>query len=175
MRALTVAREVWRQHSRGLPRTVLRTWRERGLRVLFARAVDVFRRRPIEGFYPEWIRRYDTLTEQARAGMRAEIVSWTAAPLICIVMPARNGDTRRIATAIGSIRAQLYPRWELCICADASTREDARREIEAAGEHDGGIRLLVPSDDVSADFMTFLNPDDVLPEQALYWLASRAP
>jgi hypothetical protein len=124
MRALILAREVWRQHSTGLLRTVFQTWSEHGWRALVARGVDAFRRRPIDEFYPEWVRRYDdTLTEQARERMRAEIAGWPAAPVICVAMPIRSGDPRWLAAAIESVRDQLYPRWELCICADAAIRE----------------------------------------------------
>jgi hypothetical protein len=64
-----------------------------------------FRHRPIDGFYPEWIRRYDTLIEHARERMRAEIAGWTAAPQISpgrAGWPARSSRSARSSIRTGS-------------------------------------------------------------------------
>src|SRR5262249_16258488 len=117
MRTLSLVREVWRQHSTGLPRTIFQIWSEHRCAARASRTIDVFRRRPIDEFYAAWTRRYDTLTEPARDRMRAEIASWRTAPQISVIMPVRNADPGWLKVAIQSVRAQLYPGWELCLCA----------------------------------------------------------
>jgi GT2 family glycosyltransferase len=183
MRTLGLAREVWRQHSTDLLQTVLRTWSKHGWRELVARTIDAFRRRPIDGFYSEWVRRYDKLTEQARNKMRAEIAGWPVGPRISIVMSIRNDDSRRLAAAIQSVRAQLYPHWELCISVEVSTSQSTRKEIAGIAQRDGDarIRLREATGGSTAnlnsalslargELVVFLGTEDVLPEHALYWV-----
>jgi len=42
-------------------------------------------------------------------------------PLISVLMPVYNPPERWLRRALESVRAQTYPRWELCIANDAST------------------------------------------------------
>ena len=121
---------------------MLQTWSEPGKKGLLARSVDVFRRqRPIDQFYPKWIRRYDTLTKRMRDGMRREMAEWPAQPLISVIMSVHNPDPRGLEAAVGAVRAQVYPCWELCICDDASTLAGVRETLSSIAQANGKIRL----------------------------------
>ena len=74
--------------------------------------------------YPEWIRRYDTLTEQKRIFMSRNSQSFPVKALISVVMPTYNPNLDWLLEAIESVKSQIYPHWELCIADDCST--DAR-------------------------------------------------
>ena len=102
MRALILGREVWRQRSKGLLRTVWRTWSLHRWRGLVTRTIDVFRHRPIDGFF----RSGSGATTRER--MRAE-------------NRRLDGGAPDLAeaSAVQSVRVQLYSRWELCIAIDA--------------------------------------------------------
>ena len=45
---------------------------------------------PLLNDYTEWIRRYDTLTDEARASLRQQIKVFPSRPVISVVMPVYN-------------------------------------------------------------------------------------
>ena len=44
--------------------------------------------------------------------------------------------------AIASVRDQIYPGWELCICNDASTAAHVREVLDAAAAADPRVRVM---------------------------------
>ena len=76
--------------------------------------------------YTEWISKYDTLSEEDRAGIREQISCMAKKPLISILMPTFNTKIDWLREAIDSVRGQLYENWELCIADDASTHPETR-------------------------------------------------
>ena len=79
------------------------------------------------GDYTTWIKRYDTLRSPDRSEIRAHIERFAATPLISIVMPVYNPSPAHLRAAIESVRAQLYPHWELCVVNDASPAKHVDR------------------------------------------------
>src|SRR5262249_39729144 len=140
--APTVVREVMRRHAGQLPRKVLQTWSEHGLKGLLARASDLFRHeRPITQFYAAWTQQFDTVTEHMRQDMRSDVAAWAQRPLISIIMPVYDTDLRWLDAAIRSVQGQIYPNWELCISDDASTREGLRELLQGFAREDHRIRI----------------------------------
>src|SRR5215471_716359 len=140
--ALPAFRQILRRHAKGLPRKAFRVWSEQGLRGLLTRATNLFRyERPIDVFYSEWVRQFDTLTDDTRQAIRADIATWPAPPMISIVMPAYDTDLRWLAAAIRSAEKQLYPHWERCISDDASRREGLRDLLQDQARRDSRIRV----------------------------------
>jgi GT2 family glycosyltransferase len=112
-------------------------------------------------------------------GIRAELASVRARPLISILMPVYNTDVDVLAAAVDSVRAQIYDRWQLCIANDGSDREDTRAYLESLR---GDERIVVvdrpaPSGISAAtnaalavatgDWVAFLDHDDELKPHAL--------
>ncbi len=136
------------------------------------------------GDYATWIRKYDRLSSSDRREIRAHIERLAAKPLISIVMPVYNPSAAHLSAAIESVRAQLYPRWELCMVNDASpvkhvdrilaryAKRDARIKIRRRAENGG---IAAASNDALAlttgDFVALLDDDDVLAPAALYFVA----
>jgi glycosyltransferase involved in cell wall biosynthesis len=60
-------------------------------------------------------------------------------PVISLVMPTYETDPRYLKKAIGSVREQSYPRWELRIVDDGSHSRATRRTIERAVSRDKRI------------------------------------
>ena len=178
-----------------------------GLRSTFKKAVNLYRREGFAGIrrgvrmvvasrgitptrapegcdrndYAEWIRRYDTLTDEMRASMHTRIASFTHKPLISVVLPTYNPKPEWLREAIESVRTQIYPHWELCIADDASTdkairpileryaREDARIKV-AFREQKGHISAASNSALALAtgEWVVLLDRDDLLHPSAFY-------
>jgi GT2 family glycosyltransferase len=185
MRSFTTARQIFQRHWKDLPRKVLRVWSEHGWKGLWARVIDAIgHHRPIDQFYADWIELYDTLTESARRRMRTEMAGWDAAPHISVLMPVEKPDLRLLRATVQSVCAQLYSHWELCICEDASTPAGTREELQSIAQQDRRIRLLPREPNAgictslntalaaaSGEFISLLDCNDLLSEQAFYWVA----
>jgi O-antigen biosynthesis protein len=107
-------------------------------------------------------------------------------PLISVVMPTHDTEPRHLRAAIGSLRAQEYENWELCIVDDGSERGSTRRAVQRWAARDDRIkvRLLERNAGISSasnraladcrgELVAFLDHDDVLAPDALL-LAVRA-
>ena len=106
--------------------------------------------------------------------------------MISVVTPVYNTDEVWLAKCIESVRAQIYPHWELCLVNDGSTRphvkaildEYARAEPRIRVEHlprnpghrgrlGHGLELA------SGDFVALLDHDDELAPEALFEVVKR--
>ncbi len=134
--------------------------------------------------YGLWVRRYDTLTGSDRARIRSAVAEMSAPPLLSVVMPVYNPPERWLREAIESVRAQLYPHWELCIADDASTASHVRIILEEAVQSDERIRVRFREcnghisaatnsalEMASGAHVAFLDHDDLFAENALYEVA----
>jgi O-antigen biosynthesis protein len=136
------------------------------------------------GDYATWIKRYDTLRVADRRQIRRHIAAMAAWPVISIVMPVYNPSAEHLRQAIDSVRAQLYPNWELCIVDDASPARYVRRVLARYQKLDSRIKLRLrevnagiaaASNDALAlatgDFVALMDHDDELAPGACYFVA----
>lgn len=134
--------------------------------------------------YVEWVRRYDTLTDEARSVIRTRITALAQAPVIAVLMPVYNPRPEWLMEAIESVRNQLYPHWELCIADDASTDPAIRPLLERYRREDNRIKVVFREqnghisaasnsalEQVAAPWLALLDHDDLLAEHALFWVA----
>jgi len=134
--------------------------------------------------YEEWVRRYDTLSDESRSRMRERIVGFEHKPLISIVMPVYNSELKWLVEAIESVRMQIYTNWELCIADDASTNKDVRPILERFAEKDVRIKVFYREKNghisaasnsalylATGEYIALLDHDDLLPEHSLFWFA----
>jgi glycosyltransferase involved in cell wall biosynthesis len=133
--------------------------------------------------YPRWIRDFDTLTDEKRSQMRYLIEQFVRKPLVSVVMPVYNPNQAWLETAIESVRAQIYQNWELCIADDASTDPAIRLLLASYVQLDRRIKVVfrecnghisVASNSaltlVQGEWIAFLDHDDILAEDALFWI-----
>jgi GT2 family glycosyltransferase len=132
--------------------------------------------------YQRWVATH-TLDQDALARLRADIAALPSPPRFSVVMPVYNTDPQWLRAAIDSVRAQVYPHWELCIADDASTSQATVRCLaEYAG--DPRIRMMrrstnghisAASNDALAlatgDYIALLDHDDELSPDALAEMA----
>lgn len=137
-----------------------------------------------KGSYRDWVCYYDTLSEEDRTVFRAAIEAFPTRPLISIVMPVYNTELAWLERAIRSVRAQLYPDWELCISDDASPNPEVRRLLQAQAAGDPRIRAAYRNSNghiaansntalalATGDYVALMDDDDELAEHALFWVA----
>ncbi len=99
-------------------------------------------------------------------------------------MPTYNTREDWLRRAIGSVTAQLYPHWELCIADDASTDPSVVKVIEDFVRKDARIRLTLRSTNggiaaasnsalsmATGEFVALLDHDDELAPDALFHVA----
>lgn len=134
--------------------------------------------------YANWVRTYDTLTPEARAAIVQRVAGLQTLPLISVLMPTYNPDPVWLRAAVESVRAQLYPHWELCIADDASTSVEVRAILRAYSEGDARIKVVFRPENghisaasnsalalATGAWLALMDHDDLLAEHALFWVA----
>jgi GT2 family glycosyltransferase len=129
--------------------------------------------------YDLWLARHALTPERIRQ-LREEVQTLAYRPKISIVMPVYNTEETWLRRAIESVRSQIYPHWELCICDDGSTAGHVSRVIAEYSREDERIRVLLSPHNrgISAasngalslamgEFVGFLDHDDELTPDAL--------
>jgi glycosyltransferase involved in cell wall biosynthesis len=164
---------------RGLVKHTLFSYKNEGFdgvkhRVLFSASND----------YSKWVHCYDTLTDRARNKIKARIKQLYKPTLISVVMPVYNPPLNMLEDAIRSVQCQLYPNWELCIADDASTDNGVRTLLQRYADKDSRIKVIFREKNghisaasnsalslVSGEYIALLDNDDLLREDALFWVA----
>jgi glycosyltransferase involved in cell wall biosynthesis len=134
--------------------------------------------------YAQWIRQHDTLDDMQRARLWGRARSLANPPRFSIVMPVFDPDPRFLEDAIASVRAQVYPHWELCIADDRSSDARIAQVLMKAQLQDARIRLCMRAQNghisvasnsalamASGEFIVLLDHDDRLAEHALLHVA----
>lgn len=187
--AIAIARCIAdRDLVRGLGAAAKQTFAEHfQLDVFGRRFVDVIEKtiararvKGTPGDYPEWVELYETLGPADRTALRRQLNSLDKQPLVSVLLPVYNPDLALLAAAIGSVKQQIYDRWELCIADDASTDPRVRPFLKKAAAADARIRvtfreknghMAVCSNSALAlatgGWCALLDQDDMLAEHAL--------
>ncbi|WP_418132948.1 glycosyltransferase [Variovorax sp. 375MFSha3.1] len=172
-------------------------WRTPGVGGRLQRAWRMFRKagwrgikwelgRRVTGFndYPRWVREHDTLTAAESARLAERVASMADKPLISVLMPSYNPNPAWLREAIESVRAQIYPNWELCIADDASPSQEVRAILKSYADSDPRIKVVFRPKNghisassnsalelVSGTWIALMDHDDLLPADALFWVA----
>lgn len=133
--------------------------------------------------YDEWVRRYDCLDEGGRDRLRACIRNFSRTPKISVLMPVFDPPLQYLDAAIQSVRNQLYPCWELCVADDCSRDPAVRQLLLDYEAKDTRIKLAFRDTNghiarasntalemATGDYVALLDHDDLLAEQALFWV-----
>ena len=134
---------------------------------------------PIEA-YDEYWHRFYKLTAEVLSEQCAHSRRLTYRPLISVVLPTWNSDTRFLDQAINSVCAQTYDQWELVITDDASDNDEIKL-LQHRYKAEARIRWLEGSARVGiaantnrgiaasqGEYLAFLDHDDELSPDALY-------
>lgn len=134
--------------------------------------------------YSAWLERHHDPTAEERDAMRAWAEGLEQAPRISVLMPVHNPNPAWLEEAIQSVRGQLYPHWELCIADDCSSDPKVRVVLEQAETLDKRVKVVFRSEHghiartsnnalelVTGEWVALLDHDDLLPADALIWVA----
>ncbi|HKS64101.1 MAG TPA: glycosyltransferase [Xanthobacteraceae bacterium] len=134
--------------------------------------------------YRRWVQSYSSVDSDMRGRLTSAVETLGHRPLISVIMPSYNIDPAWMREAIESVRRQIYPHWELCISDDASTLAGVRQLIETQAAQDQRIRVTFRDKNghisansntalglATGDYVALLDADDVLTEDALFWVA----
>jgi GT2 family glycosyltransferase len=146
-----------------------------------AKIRDAWKRSPT---YANWIDSYDYKADRHREALAAAVASWERHPLISVLMPTYNTPPQYLNAALESVCAQIYPNWELCIADDASPDSDVHTALKGWRERDARIKVAFRASNghisaatntaltlATGEYITLLDHDDILPENALAELA----
>ena len=139
--------------------------------------------RDVRDQYRRW-RHQHAMTGERLDAIRRDVASLPHYPVLSFAMPLTGGQPQWIASAIGSFLDQVYPHWELWICAVGDLTETARQIACDAALKDQRIKLLQPAEGNSigsmvkvlsslsnASFVGLMRPDDQLAPEALFEMA----
>ena len=92
------------------------------------------------GVYDAW---FHERAESARLArdVAGDLARLGRRPRISIVTPVYNTPPELLRQMIASVRAQLYPDWQLCLADDASTKAETRAVLDAVDGTDPRIRI----------------------------------
>ncbi|MFY9781180.1 MAG: glycosyltransferase family 2 protein [Candidatus Baltobacteraceae bacterium] len=140
--------------------------------------------------YRQWMQKFDP-RETDLERMRELVPFLPLKPTFSILMPAYNTPERYLRAAIESVRAQVYPYWELCVADDASPDPSVRRVLEEYAGLDSRIRVTFREKNghisramnsaleiATGEFVAFLDHDDQITPDALFecaLIANRTP
>ena len=164
------------------PRFVLRSLRE-GPRASLDRLRRISDPLRFSVDYEAWLSAFATTAEE-KVAMAAWAQALPDPPRIAVVMPVYNPRPEWLQQAIDSVRQQLYPHWQLCIADDCSSDSKIRPLLETAMAEDPRIQVVFRERNghisassnsalelVQAPWVALLDHDDLLPDDALIWVA----
>jgi glycosyltransferase involved in cell wall biosynthesis len=105
-------------------------------------------------------------------------------PKISIVIPVCDPSLEHLKKALDSVLHQYYQNWELCIADDCSSNEAVKNTLREYAARDSRIKTAFRSERghisealnsglelATGDYIGFLDHDDELERDALYWVA----
>jgi GT2 family glycosyltransferase len=135
----------------------------------------------VNGFaseYDRWIAEFEK-----RDGVLIEmkLAAFALRPVISIVVPIYRTPPQILERTIGSVLAQSYPQWELCLSDDASRSPEVDEILDRHAAQDSRIRVVRLADNrgisaasnaalglATGEFVALLDHDDELAEDALF-------
>ena len=138
------------------------------------------RRSYVEAQYHAWVRN-NRLRASDMARLREEASHIGHRPLLSILLPVYDPEQRWLERALDSVLSQVYPRWELCVCDDGSSKEHVREVLSRYEHLDGRVRVRYQERNTGisgasntalsmarGEFVGLLDHDDELTPDALF-------
>ena len=125
---------------RALPK-LPRLLKEQGWQGVLQRLYKEFPQ-PESSAYQDWIRAHEP-SEDLFPQLAAKVPTWHYRPLVSVLMPTYNSPLPFLIEAVESVRAQIYPHWQLCIADDASTRQDVLDYLRDLASRDSRVVLTL--------------------------------
>ena len=134
--------------------------------------------------YRTWVTLYGGITDEKFNYIQSKLNNMENGPLISIILPTFNANPDWLREAINSVMVQFYKNWELCIADDASTDIRIKEMLDDFKSKDSRIKVAYRKKNghISAasnsalelavgDWIAFLDHDDLIAKDALFWIA----
>ena len=157
---------------------LFRVWRSGGLLGLKVALVGVQNSPSMPG---AWETYRETFSELVKPQIVRCIHEMTSTPLISIIVPTYNTPEAMLREMLDSVKAQLYPHWELCIADDGSDEPQVKQILMEYATTDRRIKLQFGPENrgvsyasnralemVTSEFVVLLDHDDLLEEHSLF-------
>lgn len=165
----------------GKARTALRIWRTEGWRAVVRVARLKRDLRTTARDYTAWVAHFDHAERGRLQTFAAQVPGFALRPRFSVLLPVYNPPLALLQEAVQSVRAQVYPDWQLCLVDDASTDPKIWPYLQSLAADDPRIavarnavnsHISVTSNAALAladgDFIVLLDQDDLLSPLALY-------
>ncbi|WOE69442.1 glycosyltransferase [Hydrogenimonas thermophila] len=111
--------------------------------------------------------------------IKYKIQKFKKKPLISIIIPVYNVNTKWLDLAIKSVEKQWYDNWELCIVDDASSKKETKEYLKQLKNPKIKVKFLEENQGISAasnnaltmakgEYVALMDNDDELTPDALY-------
>ena len=137
----------------------------------------------LEPSYRHWISVVERPSLPSDAVVKSTLAQSKHKPLISIILPTYNTPDKYLVACIDSVVGQSYENWQLCIADDASKSPSVRQILEGYSNNDSRINVCYSkvnghiskaSNDAlelaSGEYIAFLDHDDMLAKDALYFV-----
>lgn len=131
--------------------------------------------------YERWAATFDRHTPESLKELADAGTVFQAKPLISVVVPVYNTPEKWLTKAVDSVRAQVYPNWELCLADDASPSPHVRPLLAKLAASDPRIKVTFREKNghisaasnsalalATGEFVALLDHDDELSPNALH-------
>lgn len=134
--------------------------------------------------YSNWLSSFEAKLRLPIEAQNSMIDAMKISPKISVIMPVYNPAPDHLLAAINSVIAQTYQNWELCIADDASTDPIISPLIDSIAKTEPRIKIIHRNKNghisaatnsalklASGEFIALLDQDDLLSDDALFWVA----
>ena len=134
--------------------------------------------------YQDWIKQYDTITDDRITSFRKEFEDLKEKPLFSIIMPVYDPPKQFFEDALKSVISQVYTNWELCVADDRSNQPYVHEIIKKYSKKFPQIKvhtnkkhshICVTSNNAikiaKGEFVVLMDHDDLLRPHSLLRLA----
>ena len=134
--------------------------------------------------YQAWLFHHGFLTLQDWQQLRHDALSWDKPPFLSVITPVFNTHPTYLRECVYSVQTQAYPHWQMCLVDDGSDNPETLAYLQSLTATDPRLRILrLPHNQgichatnqaiaiTQGDYIVFLDHDDRLAPDALYWVA----
>lgn len=136
--------------------------------------------------YQAWIFQHSFITLNEWRELRAISKSWKYPPLISVITPVYNTPAFYLKECLESVQLQAYPFWEMCLVDDGSTSQETLEILDSYSKLDKRFKIFHSEQNqgicgatnqalqmASGDYIVFLDHDDRLALDALFYVAEK--
>jgi O-antigen biosynthesis protein len=137
----------------------------------------------VRGEYSRWLELFE---ERDADLVRVQMAAFEYRPLVSVLVPAYRTNPDILSETIGSVKAQSYPNWELCMVDDGSEMPELTALLEREAASDSRIHVIsrpqrggisAASNDAlnlaRGEYIALLDHDDLLAEDALFYMVEK--